>query len=79
MITKEAWVRLSDSVKAAGAAIQEKSWSSYAFYSIEDCIKSGRVSTTIEMIVELESTLRVLKRRLIESLPAEEQSKYPPV
>lgn len=76
MITKDTWKRLADSIKSSAAAIQEKSWSSYHHYSVEECIKSGRVSTTIEMISSLENTLRVFKRALIRSLPLEEQSKY---
>jgi hypothetical protein len=76
MISKDAWKRLSDSTKAGAASIQEKSWSCYEHYSVEECIKSGRVSATIEMISELESTLRVFKRALIRSLPLEEQAAF---
>lgn len=76
MITKESWKRLSDSIKDVAGNIQEKSWSSYNHYSIEECVKSGRVTTTVEMLVSLESEIRVLKRRLIQSLPTDEQINF---
>jgi hypothetical protein len=76
MISKDAWKRLSDSVRAQAGSLQEKSWASFEHYSVEECIKSGRVSTTIEMITDLESTLRAFKRALIRSLPADEQASF---
>jgi hypothetical protein len=77
-ITQEAWQRLTESIDNKAAAIFGKS-QRYHNFNVEVSVKDGTISTVIEMIGELENELRVLKRRLIEALPAEEQSKFPPV
>lgn len=45
-------------------------------FNVEESAKNGSTETVIGMIVEFETTLRSLKRRLIRTLPAEVQSKY---
>lgn len=76
-ITKEAWESLAVSIDDQAAAINGKSIR--LGYNPEESAKNGGTETVLGMITELESNLRVLKRRLIETLPPEEQSKHSPV
>lgn len=48
-------------------------------HNVEEGAKDGSTETVLGMLTELESSIRVLKRRLIDTLPAETQSKYYPV
>jgi stage III sporulation protein SpoIIIAA len=45
-------------------------------FNVEESAKNGSAETIIGMISEFQSTLRVLKRRLINTLPLETQVKY---
>ncbi len=73
-LTKDAYKNLVHSIvnKAAGLDIT----GTRNGFNVEIAAKSGATENMIGMIVEFESTLRVLKRRLIRTLPLEVQSKY---
>jgi len=76
-LSKESFQKLIDSVDSQTLNIVGRA--ARQAFNVEESAKNGSSETIIGMIIELESTLRVLKRRLICSLPAEIQSKYSPV
>lgn len=76
-LTSGVWDNLTDSVERQAKGINAKC--DRHDFNVEECARNGATEIVIGMIVELESTLRVLKRRLVQTLPAEEQSKYPPI
>lgn len=71
-LDKQSWTRLSLAIEGQGLAIQRKSVQ--LGYNVEESIKNGGSESLIGMIIELESTLRVLKRRLEESLSSHEKA-----
>lgn len=68
-ITSVRWLSLVEAIERQAKAINAKS--DRHNYNVEECSKNGATETVINMIVELESTLRVLKRRLKETLPSD--------
>ena len=71
MLTKDAWIRLTESAVSQSNAISNKGTD--LNYDLEISAKNGGTETVIDMITELESTLRVMKRRLVSTLPVEVQ------
>jgi hypothetical protein len=67
-IDKNAWLNLMDVVEIQCNSIRNKS--ANLGHNVEVSAKNGGTETLLNMIVELESTLRVLKRRLQETLPS---------
>ncbi len=61
-LSKEAWERMADSVQRQAAGINAVS--DRLEYNIDVASKNGGAENVITQLTELESTIRVLKRRL---------------
>lgn len=61
-LSKEAWETLTDSIEIQAKGINATS--DRLGYNVEFAIKNGGAENIIQQLTELESTIRVLKRRL---------------
>lgn len=76
-LNKEAWINLLEAADIQNNALRNKCANLH--HNSEESAKNGGTETVLGMITEFETTLRVLKRRLIQTLPADQQAKYSPV
>ena len=70
---KSAWINLAEMLDIQSNGIRNKS-ANLKFDPVESG-KNGGTETLLGMIINLESTLRVFKRRLRDSLPSDNGSK----
>jgi hypothetical protein len=61
-LSKEAWERMADSIQRQAAGMNATS--DRLEYNIDTAVKNGGAENIIQQLAELESSIRVLKRRL---------------
>jgi len=73
-LSKEGWQRMSDDIQRQATAMNAKA--DRLEYNIETAVKNGVAETVIQQLTELESTIRVLKRRLYIEMNPSSIAKY---